>query len=162
MNSDWFWKYWHGQNVEVGLASSSHIHIHVLTCVDPTKCWQWIVGPNNELVIVTVSWRRRTKSEVNEVKPELTHWFFAVMTHSQVTLWRCVWQSGRISRWSEFKLDISSLGSTGDCLGDNSVVKRKASTRITLIGVKLNLKDVSNWLNFSWWCPPTISTRCSS
>ena len=86
MDPDRFWKYRHGEDVEVGLAPASNIDIHVLTSVVPTQGGQGVIGPDYELVIIAVPGSRGPKFEVKKVKPQLAHRLGAVVAHRQVAL----------------------------------------------------------------------------
>ena len=133
-----------------------------LTCVFATESWKIVIGPDNELIIKAISTVRRTEGEVKQINPDLTNWLFAIMTHSQVTLRSGVCKRSRVVWRTELKLDISSPGSTSHHLCDNTVGQGEAATTVTLVGVKLYLKNVSNGFNLSWRRLATVFVGCSS
>ena len=69
VHPNWFRKYWHGQNIKIGLTPSPDIHIHVLTRVDTTQGGQRIIGSHNKLIIIAVPcsrWSQSTNTQLDE------------------------------------------------------------------------------------------------
>ena len=162
VNTNRFWKYWHGQDIEVCLAPAPHVHVHVLASVLPAQRGQRVVGPHDELVVVTVSRTRRSQSKVQQVQPQLTDWLLAVVADREIALRGHVRQRSGVAGGGELKLNICSFGSTGDHLGHDGVVQREATTGVALVGVKLNLENVTNGLDLSWWRLAAVFGGCSA